>query len=180
MRLNDTIQKLRYSYMARVPAVAVICTLLPACIGLQAQTFPTTIATIGDSFADAIFLALKARPDVLKKNDIKVIRWSRPIIGLARDDYFDYPGWLNQSNKIADICVIQIGSNDMQALHKEGKYFAFGTDQWKEVYLSRAKGMADTLSHRRCKQILWILQPGFERQVHMAEKHVVINVLQSQ
>jgi hypothetical protein len=164
--------------MTRLPAVAVLCIMLA--LPSQGQDRPTTIATIGDSFADAIFLAMKARPDVLKKNDIKVVRWSRPIIGLARTDYFDYPAWLNESKRVADICVIQIGSNDMQALHDDGKYFAFGTDRWKEVYLSRVKGMADTLTERRCKQIVWILQPGFERQKHMAEKHEVINVLQSE
>ena len=166
--------------MWRVSAFAVICTVLPVSSTLRAQNYPTTIATVGDSFADSIFLAMKARPAFLQQHDIKVIRWSRPIIGLSRDDYFDYPGWLTTSNKVADVCVIQIGSNDMQSLHKDGKYFFFGTDQWKEVYLSRAKAMVDTLAHKRCKQILWMLQPGFERQQRMAEKHVVVNELQSQ
>ena len=154
--------------------------ILVALSPLLAQNSPTTVATVGDSFADAIYLAMKARPDLLKKHDIKLVRWSRPIIGLARTDYFDYSEWLNESKRLADICVIQIGSNDMQALHDDGKYFAFGTDKWKELYLGRVKGMADILAERRCRQIIWILQPGFERQKHMAEKHLVINVLQSE
>jgi hypothetical protein len=165
--------------MLRASAVAVPM-ILVALSPSFAQNYPTTVATIGDSFADAIYLAMKARPDVLKKHHIKLIRWSRPIIGLARTDYFDYPGWLNESKKLADICVIQIGSNDMQALHDDGKYFAFGTDKWKELYLSRVKSMAGILTERRCRQIIWILQPGFERQKGMSEKHQVINVLQSE
>lgn len=164
--------------MYRVPALAVLCMMLAS--PSRAQNYTTTVATIGDSFADAIFLAMKARPDVLKKDDIKVVRWSRPIIGLARSDYFDYPAWLNESKKVADVCVIQIGSNDMQVLHDDGKYFQFGTDKWKDLYRGRVKSMADTLAERRCKQIVWILQPGFERQKGMAEKHEVINVLQSE
>src|SRR5712692_2805202 len=135
--------------MYRVPAVAALCLMLAS--PSLAQNHPTTVATIGDSFADAIYLAMKARPDVLKKHDIKVVRWSRPIIGLARTDYFDYPGWLKESRKVADVCVIQIGSNDMQALHDDGKYFAFGTDKWKELYRGRVRGMADILAERRCK-----------------------------
>src|SRR5713101_420723 len=163
--------------MYRVPALAVLCMMLAS--SSPAQNSTTTVATIGDSFADAIYLAMKARPDLLKKHDIKLVRWSRPIIGLARTDYFDYSGWLSESEKLADVCVIQIGSNDMQSLHDGGKYLAFGTDQWKEVYRSRVKDMAGILADRRCKQIIWILQPGFERLQRMAEKHQVINVLQS-
>src|SRR6266487_3730507 len=113
--------------MTRASAVAIPCIGLLAWSALftrqsPAQNNPTTVATIGDSFADAIYLAMKARPDLLKKHDIKIVRWSRPIIGLARTDYFDYSGWLSESGKLADVCVIQIGSNDMQSLHDDGKY----------------------------------------------------------
>ncbi len=106
--------------MSRPSALVVPCIGLLAWSALLAQDNPTTVATIGDSFADAIYLAMKARPDLLKKHDIKLVRWSRPIIGLARTDYFDYSGWLSES------------------------------------------------------------EPGFERLQRMAEKHQVINVLQSE
>ena len=62
--------------MSRPLAVAPPCIALLALSALltpasTAQNNPTTVATIGDSFADAIYLAMKARPDLLKKHDIK-------------------------------------------------------------------------------------------------------------
>jgi len=32
----------------------------------------------GDSFADSLYYAMRARPDLLRSNDVQLRRWSRP------------------------------------------------------------------------------------------------------
>jgi hypothetical protein len=62
--------------------------LLLFCIGRPCQAF--TVATVGDSFADSLYNAMRARPDLMQRYGVQLTRWSRPIIGLTRTDYFDY------------------------------------------------------------------------------------------
>lgn len=140
------------------------------------------VATVGDSFADALYLAMKVRPDLLKQHDIKIVRWSRANIGFTRLDFFDYPAWLRDTGALgqADLCVVQMGSNDLQSIHT-GKYqwAFFGTDQWKELYGSRMANMISMLQQNRCKQIAWVLQPAFERSEPMARGKIPVNQVQA-
>jgi hypothetical protein len=151
---------------------------------VHAASAATLVATVGDSFADGIYLALRSRPDLLQKYDIQVTRWSHPVIGLARSDYFDYPAWLQSSPKVgaADFCIVQIGSNDMQGIPAGGKnrWIVYGSEPWKAAYKSRVQDVWQILSHGRCKEILWILQPGFEKRAFMARNRGLINQLQSE
>jgi lysophospholipase L1-like esterase len=144
----------------------------------------TTVATVGDSFADGIYLALRSRPDLLKTYDVRVTRWSRPVIGLARSDYFDYPAWLRNSPEMraADFCVVQIGSNDMQGIPAGGRnrWISYGSEQWKAAYKSRVQDLWRILDQGRCKEVLWILQPGFEKSSVMARNRGLINQLQAE
>lgn len=152
--------------------------LLP---GLAASQAAITVATIGDSFADGVYLSFTSRPDLVKKHNLKMIRWSRPIIGLARTDNFDYTGWLREPKPEAnvDFCVVQIGSNDMQGiLLDKRRWAAFGTAEWKRLYRDRVREMAETLRERGCRQKIWLLQPGFEKRHVMAEHRLIINQLQ--
>jgi len=140
------------------------------------------VATVGDSFADALYLAMKVRPDLLKQHDLKLVRWSRANIGFTRLDFFDYPGWLRDNNALGqvDLCVVQIGSNDLQSIHT-GKYqwAFFGTEAWRDLYGSRVASMLGTLQESRCKQIAWVLQPGFERNPVMARGKVPVSQVQA-
>lgn len=142
-----------------------------------------TVATVGDSFADRIYLGLHLRPDLLKQQDIKVVRWSRPIIGLARDDYFDYPGWLhnNATLGMADFCVVQVGSNDMQAIPDGHKHWiTYRSNRWQSMYKDRVRNMLGILKSEHCKEVIWVLQPGFESYPYMSRERTLINEMQSQ
>src|SRR5258708_7682350 len=98
--------------LPRVGARRVLCTfvfllsLLAMAASLQAEL---TIATVGDSLADAVYLGIKSQPQLVKDNGIHLIRWSRPSIGLTRVDFFDYPGWLRTSKNLGrvDFCVVE-------------------------------------------------------------------------
>jgi hypothetical protein len=53
------------------------------------------VATVGDSFADALYLAMKVRPDLLKQHDITLVRWS------PRQDRLHAPGFVRLSRLAA-------------------------------------------------------------------------------
>jgi len=140
-----------------------------------------TVATVGDSFADAIYLALRSRPDLMKKNDVHALRWSRPVIGLTRTEQFDYAHWLSTEGRpasSAEVCIVQIGSNDMQAIKQDRGWVAFGSEPWKAIYRQRVNELADLLRGRLCQEVIWILQPSFERRKYMADRYPVVNAVQ--
>jgi len=151
---------------------------------LFACTFPcqaVRVATVGDSFADSLYSAMRARPDLLRQHDVQLARWSRPIIGLTRTDYFDYPGWLGDDPGLgsADVCLVQIGSNDMQSIPvAKNQWIAYGSPSWKAAYAERTRALARTLVEHRCGLVVWVLQPGFERRDIMACHRELINELQ--
>jgi hypothetical protein len=146
---------------------------------IHAQTFQ--IATIGDSFADSLYYAMRGRPDLIRKSDVRLTRWSRPIVGLTRSDYFDYRQWLRDlpDSDPADLCFVQIGANDMQSIPVgPRKWLAYGTPPWKEAYAAATLELARLLAGRRCRQVLWVLQPGFEKREALACHRELIDQVQ--
>lgn len=139
-----------------------------------------TVATVGDSFADSLYNALRARPDLMQRYDLHLTRWSRPIVGLTRTDYFDYPKWLRESAEgSVDVCLVQIGSNDMQSIPVAPKqWIAYGSPQWRDAYALRTRELAEMLAERRCGMVIWVLQPGFEKLDAMACHRELINEVQ--
>jgi hypothetical protein len=142
----------------------------------------TTLATVGDSFADSFYYGLRARPDLLKQNEIDLIRWSRPSIGLSRNDQFDYAGWLRDSEDLgtADYCVVQVGTNDAQSIPDgPGKWVFFPTQAWQNAYVERVQKATEALRNHRCRRVIWALQPGFEKSKFLSKNRELINKLQS-
>jgi hypothetical protein len=142
----------------------------------------TTLATVGDSFADTFYFGLRSRPDLLKKNGIELIRWSRPAIGLVRSDQFDYAAWLRDADDLgtADYCVVQVGTNDMQSIPDgTGKWILFPGDAWKSAYTGRVQAMVEMLRGRRCHRVIWALQPAFEKSKFLSKNRGLINQLQA-
>jgi hypothetical protein len=139
------------------------------------------VATVGDSFADSLYWAMRARPDLVQRYDVQLARWSRPMIGLTRTDYFDYTGWLRDSTGLGsvDVCFVQLGSNDMQSIPiSKKKWIAYGSPQWRDTYAGRTREMAQILTERRCGMLIWVLQPGFEKRDAMACHRELINEVQ--
>ena len=141
----------------------------------------TSVATVGDRFADAISYGMRSRPDLLRQNNIQLVRWRRPAIGLTRIDQFDYPVWLQQSADLgtADFCVVQIGANDRQSFPAgPGKWVLFPTETWQVQYRGRVQTILQTLHTSRCRRVIWVLQPGFENSKFLARYQQMMNALQ--
>ncbi|MGA3204148.1 MAG: hypothetical protein ABSF12_16790 [Bryobacteraceae bacterium] len=139
-----------------------------------------TVATVGDSLADAVYLGMKLQPDLLKKNGIHLVRWSRARIGLTRTDYFDYTEWLRSSDLgTADFCVVQLGANDLQSIAiRKNKWILVGSETWQRIYQERVKALVETLKVRRCKSVIWLLQPAYEKNKFLRQYHGMINAVQ--
>ena len=162
-----------------VRKVLVACALL--LVGIETPCWAISVATVGDSFADSLYNAMRARPDLVQQYDVKLMRWSRPIVGLTRTDYFDYSGWLRDSTDLGtvDVCFALIGANDMQSIPvSKTEWIAYGSPQWRDAYAGRTREMALALTERHCRLLFWVLQPGFERRSAMACHRELINELQ--
>jgi hypothetical protein len=155
--------------------------LVTAALGLTSAFAATTVATVGDSFADAFYMGMWSQPNLLKEHDIQLVRWSRPIIGLTRADFFDYPSWLRDNTTLGavDVCVVQIGTNDAQSMKAGGKWVKFATDRWNSVYAERVRAVDETLRARRCKETIWVLQPRYELNRYLREHRDAINKVQT-
>ena len=155
-----------------------ICFILPlVCPAFAA----TSVATVGDSFADTFFYGMHSRLDLLRQYDIQLVRWSRPMIGLTRTDQFDYTGWLRESDDLgaADYCVVQLGANDLQSIPAGPReWVRFSEGDWKVAYAGRVRGMVEVLSANRCRRLIWVLLPGFERSPALGRNREMINRLQ--
>jgi lysophospholipase L1-like esterase len=153
--------------------------LLLFCIARPCQAI--SVATVGDSFADSLYNAMRSRPDLMRRYGVQLTRWSRPIVGLTRTDYFDYSGWLRDSTGLGsvDVCFVQIGSNDMQSIPVSKKqWIAYGSPQWRDAYAGRTREMAQILTEGRCGLLIWVLQPGFEKRDAMACHRELIDEVQ--
>src|SRR5215472_6484061 len=125
----------------------------------------TSVATVGDSFADALYCGMRARPDLLRPNNVQLVHWSRPAIGLTRIGQFDYPVWLQQSADLgtADFCVVQIGADDRQSFPTgPGMWVLFPMETWQVPYRDRVQTILPTLHTSLCSRVIRMLQPGFE------------------
>jgi hypothetical protein len=153
----------------------------------QLRAEATVIATVGDSLADAIYLGLKLQPDLLRKDGLRVERWSRPKIGLTRVDYFDYTSWIrdNQTLGSADFCVVELGANDLQSIDTtpgepggRKKWIRLGTGDWRQAYTGRVLALVNILKERRCGHVVWLLQPPYQNNKFLSQYHEMINGVQ--
>jgi len=59
-----------------------------------------------------------------------------------------------------------------------GKWAPFASEGWKSVYGGRVQAVVETLRAQRCRQLIWVLQPGFEKNPYLARNRQLINDLQ--
>jgi lysophospholipase L1-like esterase len=140
-----------------------------------------TVATVGDSLADSVYLGIKSQPNLIKQHGIHLIRWSRPSIGLTRTDLFDYAEWLRTSKEVtyADFCIVEMGANDLQSISVGHlKWTAVGSERWRKIYRARQESMLRDLKPRRCGEVVWLLQSGYPRNKYLSQYHEMINTVQ--
>lgn len=157
-----------------------VCLALAFFLAASQSRAEITVATVGDSLADAIYLGLKLQPSLLRQDGIQLMRWSRPKIGLTRVDYFDYTAWLRDTDSLghADFCVVEMGANDLQSISiGRLKWIRVGTEDWQRAYTGRVGILVDMLKSRRCSKIAWLLPPAFQNKF-LSQYHEMISAVQ--
>ena len=164
---------------ARVPHLLAGWIVLAALAGVPAQA--VSVAIVGDSLADAIYLGMKLQPELLRQDHIQLVHWSRSRIGLTRTDYFDYTAWLRDNEELgnADFCVVQLGANDLQSIAiGKNKWISVGSPAWQRAYEERVVALLNTLKPSRCGSVVWLLQPSYERNKFLSHYNQMINAVQ--
>ncbi|MBA3372569.1 MAG: DUF459 domain-containing protein [Euzebyaceae bacterium] len=81
--------------------------------------------------------------------------------GLARPDFFNWPGQLRgvATSVDPDVFVVMFGANDGQNLQVDGRVLGFGTPAWQAEYHRRVTTLMGRLSARG-RWVWWVGQPG--------------------
>jgi uncharacterized protein len=120
---------------------------------------PLRVVVVGDSLAVGIgFFAER----VFKPFFVDVVKQGRISTGLARPDYFDWPG---QMQVIADryrpdLTIVMLGENDNQDLQGSGGEILQETGQpgWPEAYERRVESFARTATADK-GHVVWVGLP---------------------
>jgi len=80
--------------------------------------------------------------------------------GLARPDYFDWPGRVSERLRDGEpaAIVVMLGGNDGQAMSTPGGVLHRETEAWKAEYRARAQALGDAMSSRGA-EVFWIGLP---------------------
>ncbi len=126
---------------------------------------PRKVLILGDSLAATGFGALLEKK-LDAHEDIECFRKGKSASGLARPDFFDWPGEAKKQidARDPDLVVVIMGGNDGQDLTKRpkdktGKRVSWGDpDAWKVDYRARMDAfLADVAAHDR--KVLWLGLP---------------------
>lgn len=149
-------------------------------VHMQVQPFrptaahPLRIYLGGDSVAQAFTTAFAAT--VAGHQEISPTVEYRFATGLARPDYFDWPGRLREVLARTDrpqIVVVLFGANDMQPIMTPSGPARVGTDQWLAEYRSRVAATMQLLADAGV-DAYWIGQPPmraptFDRRINQVD-----------
>lgn len=128
--------------------------------------------SIGEDFGQSIVTKLGATGVVQATLDGKI------NTGLARPDYFDWPGELrtDMSRFHPDLVVAMMGGNDNQSFLVGGRAVQFGTPEWVAVYTQRVATMMNEVTAQGAR-MLWVGMPvmpssGFSDQMQLLNRIV--------
>jgi len=97
--------------------------------------------------------------ELLKYQDIFVLREGKVSSGLSRPDYFDWPSEAEKliSQHDFNTVVVMLGSNDAQSLtNSEGRYIInYGTEDWNRQYSERVSGLL-SLFDKNGLVVFWV------------------------
>jgi hypothetical protein len=123
--------------------------------------------SIGEDFGQSLVTKLSATGVVQATLDGKI------NTGLARPDYFDWPGELQTdvSRFHPDVVVAMMGANDNQSFLVGDRAVQFGTPEWVSVYTQRVATMMNEVAAQGGR-MLWVGMPvmpssGFSDQMQL-------------
>lgn len=119
---------------------------------------PLTVIIAGDSMTEAFGKYLKS--SLTKTGVVVAVHDFRYSSGIARPDFFDWPKHLRQSmaEQDPDVVMMMVGANDGQDIKVDGKFMAFGSPDWTQVYSARVGDAMDIMAVDG-RRVYWIGLP---------------------
>ena len=118
------------------------------------------IAVVGDSLAQGVGYFAER---VFKPFFTEVTRQGRLSTGLARPDYFNWPGEMRHIVEVyrPDLTIVMIGENDNQDLKSSNGHVVqpIGTFDWPAAYRERVKRFA-RIATSRGGHVVWVGLPN--------------------
>ncbi len=154
---------------------------LPALAPLPQPTTanPLRVLAVGDSigedFGQSLVAKLGATGVVQATLDGKI------DTGLARPDYFDWPGELRTdvSRFQPDVVVAMMGANDNQSFLVGGRAVSFGTPEWVTAYTQRVATMMSEATAQG-QRMLWVGTPIMPSGSVSAQMQLLNSIVEGQ
>ena len=132
------------------------------------------VAVLGNGMAGSLAEGLKqAFPD---KPDIAFLPQVKPVSGLVRDDYYNWPqqaaALLNGTQHL-DAAVMFLGTDDHQPIRTASGYVKPDTTQWAQIYQSRVAAVMALFAAKHVP-LIWVGLP-IARSPRMAAAYLSFN-----
>ena len=119
------------------------------------------VLIVGDFVADGMAKGLEeAFADV---QNVVIVRQASGSSGFVRSDFYNWPQEISAiiDEVNPDIVVMQIGSNDRQAMRVGGRSQQVLSDAWKGEYIARVEAFAKAVRERN-RVLVWVGAPPFK------------------
>jgi hypothetical protein len=131
---------------------------------------PLDVLVLGDSLA-GLALPPMFNQAVARDKSIRIAYEAHNASSIAKPVYFNWPeeikrmfaAQLEKNGKPFDLAVVVLGSNDAQTIVSGGRYLAFGSDGWNEVFRERATEFMTILSSG-CGRVYWCGVPPMRKE----------------
>jgi hypothetical protein len=119
---------------------------------------PLRIGVVGDSVAGDLARGLHKL--LRTRDNIGVIKFTKPATGLMRDDVYDWGPALESFVRRykLDVIAVMIGGNDRQSIWMNGRRLVFGSGEWQAEYERRVARFMAILATEKAN-VYWIGLP---------------------
>ncbi|MEM9999374.1 MAG: DUF459 domain-containing protein [Pseudomonadota bacterium] len=133
----------------------------PAIVAVEKAENARRVLVVGDFVADGMAKGLAEA--FVEVETVAVIRKTSGSSGFVRDDFYDWPAQIGAiiEEENPDIVVMQIGSNDRQAMRIGGSSEKVRTEAWNTEYVARVTAFANAVREQN-KLLVWVGAPPFK------------------
>ncbi|HWC39948.1 MAG TPA: DUF459 domain-containing protein [Acidimicrobiales bacterium] len=140
---------------------------------------PLRVLVVGDSIGEDFGQSLVAK--LAATGVVQATLDGRIDTGLARPDYFDWPGELQTdvSRFHPDVVVAMMGANDNHSFLVGDREVEFGTPEWVSVYRQRVATMMNEATAQG-ERMMWVGMPVMPSSGFSDQMQVLNRIVESQ
>ncbi|WP_316863169.1 GDSL-type esterase/lipase family protein [uncultured Cohaesibacter sp.] len=141
----------------------------------EKEPVQTSIAILGDSLADGLYIGMVQLSRINKNLSVK--KYSRVNTGITRYDRYDWTSAAEEISKEdkSDVYLLMFGANDLQSIREESKRYHFPSEEWGKRYVARIDDITKALKKTE-RKIYWVGLPIVGKKAY-AEGYKHLNSL---